>query len=49
MQDYIADTLKTAYREGDAEAGELKVYPVIRPKGELEIFGVLVGQFRRYG
>jgi len=23
-------------------------YPVIRPKGELEIFGVVVGQFRRY-
>jgi repressor LexA len=27
---------------------ENKVYPVIRPKGELEIFGVVVGQFRRY-
>jgi SOS regulatory protein LexA len=23
-------------------------YPVIRPKGELEIFGVVVGQFRKY-
>ena len=27
---------------------ENKAYPVIRPKGELEIFGVVVGQFRRY-
>jgi len=26
---------------------ENKAYPVIRPKGELEIFGV-VGQFRKY-
>lgn len=25
-----------------------KAYPVIRPKGDLEIFGVVVGQFRRY-
>jgi len=25
-----------------------KAYPVIRPKGELEIFGVVVGQFRKY-
>ncbi|MDO8412354.1 MAG: S24 family peptidase, partial [Gallionellaceae bacterium] len=23
-------------------------YPVIRPKGDLEIFGVVVGQFRKY-
>lgn len=23
-------------------------YPVIRPKGELEIFGVVIGQFRKY-
>jgi len=23
-------------------------YPVIRPRGELEIFGVVVGQFRKY-
>jgi SOS-response transcriptional repressor LexA len=23
-------------------------YPVIRPKGSLEIFGVVVGQFRKY-
>ena len=27
---------------------ENKAYPVIRPKGELEIFGVVVGQFRKY-
>ncbi len=27
---------------------ENKAYPVIRPKGEIEIFGVVVGQFRRY-
>lgn len=27
---------------------ENKVYPVIRPKGALEIFGVVVGQFRKY-
>jgi repressor LexA len=27
---------------------ENKAYPVIRPKGELEIFGVVVGQFRTY-
>lgn len=27
---------------------ENKAYPVIRPKGELEIFGVVVGQFRSY-
>jgi repressor LexA len=25
-----------------------KAYPVIRPKGNLEIFGVVVGQFRKY-
>lgn len=25
-----------------------KAYPVIRPKDDLEIFGVVVGQFRRY-
>ena len=37
-----------------AEAGrvvlkpEHKTYPVIRPKGELEIIGVVVGQFRKY-
>jgi SOS regulatory protein LexA len=27
---------------------ENKAYPVIRPKGDLEIFGVVVAQFRRY-
>jgi repressor LexA len=27
---------------------ENKAYPVIRPKEDLEIFGVVVGQFRRY-
>ena len=27
---------------------ENKAYPVIRPKGDLEIFGVVVGRFRRY-
>ena len=27
---------------------ENKSYPAIRPKGELEIFGVVVGQFRKY-
>ena len=25
-----------------------KAYPTIRPKGQLEIFGVVVGQFRKY-
>lgn len=27
---------------------ENKAYPVIRSKGALEIFGVVVGQFRKY-
>ncbi len=27
---------------------ENKAYPVIRPTGDLEIFGVVVGQFRKY-
>lgn len=27
---------------------ENKAYPVIRPKGDVEIFGVVVGQFRKY-
>lgn len=27
---------------------ENKAYPVIRPKGQFEIFGVVVGQFRKY-
>jgi repressor LexA len=44
-------TLKTLGRE----KGEFvlypanKAYPVIRPEGQLEIFGVVVGQFRKYG
>jgi repressor LexA len=43
-------TLKTLARD----KGEFillpanKAYPVIRPKGNLEIFGVVVGQFRKY-
>jgi repressor LexA len=43
-------TLKTLGRE----KGEFvlypanKAYPVIRPEGQLEIFGVVVGQFRKY-
>lgn len=43
-------TLKTLGRE----KGEFVLipanpaYPVIRPKGEMEIFGVVVGQFRKY-
>lgn len=28
---------------------ENKAFPVIRPQGDLEIFGVVVGQFRKYG
>lgn len=27
---------------------ENKAYPAIRPKGDLEIFGVVIGQFRKY-
>ena len=27
---------------------ENRAYPVIRPKGEAEIFGVVVGMFRKY-
>lgn len=43
-------TLKTLGRE----AGQFvlypanKAYPTIRPQGQLEIFGVVVGQFRKY-
>ncbi len=43
-------TLKTL----DKERGEFVLkpanpaYPVIRPKGDMEIFGVVVGQFRKY-
>ena len=44
-------TLKTLAR-ADGEFVLLpanKAYPVIRPRGQLEIFGVVVGQFRKYG
>ena len=43
-------TLKRPDRErGRIVLGpENKAYPVIRPKGELETFGVVVGQFRKY-
>ena len=27
---------------------ENKAYPIIRPRGDLEIFGVVVGQFTTY-
>ena len=43
-------TLKTLGRE----SGQFvlypanKAYPTIRPQGRLEIFGVVVGQFRKY-
>jgi repressor LexA len=44
-------TLKTLAREGSEFVllPANKAYPVIRPKGQLEIFGVVVGQFRKYG
>ena len=44
-------TLKTLGREGREFVllPANKAYPVIRPKGQLEIFGVVVGQFRKYG
>jgi repressor LexA len=43
-------TLKRLAREKDRPVlrPENKAFPVIRPKGELEIFGVVVGQFRKY-
>ncbi|HEU4709828.1 MAG TPA: S24 family peptidase [Methylophilaceae bacterium] len=43
-------TLKTLGREkgGFVLLPANKAYPVIRPKGQLEIFGVVVGQFRKY-
>ncbi|MDH4285356.1 MAG: LexA family transcriptional regulator [Gallionellaceae bacterium] len=43
-------TLKTLGREkgGFVLIPANPAYPVIRPKGELEIFGVVVGQFRKY-
>ena len=44
-------TLKTLARENNQFVliPANKAYPVIRPKGQLEIFGVVVGQFRKYG
>ena len=43
-------TLKTLGKEKDGYVliPANKAYPVIRPKGNLEIFGVVVGQFRKY-
>lgn len=43
-------TLKRLHRERGRIVlkPENRAYPVIRPKGNLEIFGVVVGQFRRY-
>jgi repressor LexA len=43
-------TLKTLGREKNQFVliPANKAYPVIRPKGQLEIFGVVVGQFRKY-
>jgi len=43
-------TLKRLHRERGQNVlkPENKAYPVIRPKGDFEIFGVVVGQFRKY-
>lgn len=43
-------TLKTLAREANEFVliPANKAYPTIRPKGKLEIFGVVVGQFRKY-
>lgn len=43
-------TLKTLGRDksGFVLLPANKAYPVIRPKGQLEIFGVVIGQFRKY-
>lgn len=43
-------TLKTLGREGKEFVlyPANKAYPTIRPQGQLEIFGVVVGQFRKY-
>lgn len=43
-------TLKTLGREKNAFVlyPANKAYPTIRPQGRLEIFGVVVGQFRKY-
>ena len=44
-------TLKTLGKEGDQFVliPANKDFPVIRPNGDFEIFGVVVGQFRKYG
>lgn len=49
----IVDSEFTLKRLGRDRGGVVlkpgnKAYPIIRPKGKLEIFGVVVGQFRRY-
>jgi len=43
-------TLKTLGRDksGFVLLPANKAYPVIRPKGQLDIFGVVIGQFRKY-
>jgi len=43
-------TLKTLGKEkgGFVLIPANPAYPVIRPKGDMEIFGVVVGQFRKY-
>ncbi|MES1982671.1 MAG: S24 family peptidase [Pseudomonadota bacterium] len=43
-------TLKTLGREKDGFVllPANPAYPVIRPRGDLEIFGIVVGQFRKY-
>ncbi len=43
-------TLKRLYREKGRIVlrPENKAYPVIRPRGDAEIFGVVVGMFRKY-
>lgn len=43
-------TLKTLGKEEDEFVlyPANKAYPTIRPRGQLEIFGVVVGQFRKY-
>ena len=43
-------TLKTLGREGKEFVlyPANRAFPTIRPQGHLEIFGVVVGQFRKY-
>ena len=43
-------TLKRLAKEKDRFVlrPENRAYPVIRPRGDLELFGVVVGMFRRY-